>query len=97
MSRYIDDVHKKIYDAIPSSEIDFRNELKEYIESIWNKAPEVRKSSETYIPYYIILKKYISNIENLSSSDPIWFYKCRNIFCNIDCDYNDNEEHNLIC
>lgn len=97
MSRYIDDVHKKIYDAIPSSEIEFRNELKEYIESIWNKAPEVRKSSETYIPYYLILKKYIPDLENLSSSEPIWHVKCRNIFCNIDCDSNNNQEQSFMC
>lgn len=95
MSRYIDDVHKKIYNAIPSSEIDLRQELNDYMASIWNKAPEVRKTSETYLPYYFILQKYIPNIDNLSPTDPIWFYKCRNIFCNLEDSNLDNEEQSL--
>ena len=48
MSRFIEDVNKKILKIIPHEQIEFRNELNDYVNSTWNKAPEVRKSAETF-------------------------------------------------
>ena len=52
-----------------------------YIDSLWNIAPEVRRSSHTYIPYFNIMSKYIPNITELKDSDPEWWFECRDIFC----------------
>ena len=81
MGRFIEDVHKKILEQIPSNQIEFREELQNYIDSLWNIAPEVRRSSHTYIPYFNIMSKYIPNITELKDSDPEWWFECRDIFC----------------
>lgn len=83
MGRFIENVHQKIMEIIPENEKDFRKELSDYIESIWNKAPEVRQSSESFIPYYLILSKYIPNYTELNETDPDWWIKTRDIFSDI--------------
>ncbi len=81
MGRFIEDVHKKILEQIPTNQTEFREELQNYIDSLWNIAPEVRRSSHTYIPYFNIMVKYIPNITELKDSDPEWWFECRDIFC----------------
>ena len=81
MGRFIEDVHKKILEQIPTNQTEFREELQNYIDSLWNIAPEVRRSSHTYIPYFNIMSKYIPNITELKDSDPEWWFECRDIFC----------------
>lgn len=82
MSRFIEDVHEQIIRCIPEEEADFRLELNDYINSTWNKAPEVRKSAETFIPYYYILSKYISSFSELNEAEPKWKFDIIDIFCN---------------
>ncbi len=77
MTRLIEEVYKQIDTKIPESEIQFRTELKKYVESLWNKAPEVRMGPEVYIPFIAILEKYINpHAENL----PQWQLDIINIF-----------------
>ena len=78
--RLINDVHKKMIIKIPDSEKEFKSELEEYIESIWNIAPEIKTGPHTYIPYFNIIIKYIPNYHNLTQDDPKWMFDCRDIF-----------------
>ena len=48
--------------------------LIDYKETLWNKAPEVRKSSECWIPLQNILNKQITNF------DDDWKIQLLNIF-----------------
>ncbi len=59
MGRLIEEVHQQIYRAIPFDQIQLRNELRTYVETLWNKAPEVRAGPEVYLPYASILAKWI--------------------------------------
>ena len=78
--RNILDVHKEIMNVIPDENIIFKNDLQKYIDSIWNKAPEVCRGSDTFIPYTFILYKYIPNPHTLNENDPNWKFKVRDIF-----------------
>jgi hypothetical protein len=59
MGRLIEEVNKKIYKAIPVEQIEFRSELRNYVETLWNKAPEVRSGPDVYLQYASILAKWI--------------------------------------
>ena len=59
MSRQIEDVYKQIIEKIPESEHELKKNLDKFIESIWNKAPEVRTGLEVYLPFANILAQYI--------------------------------------
>ena len=77
MSRPIEQVYKLIIEQIPQDQIKLKLELEQFIESIWNKAPEVRSSGEVYLPFANILSKYIAPHEpNLSG----WKKKVVDIF-----------------
>ena len=78
--RDIIDVYEKINEVIPNEYNEFKKELKDYIDSLWNQAPEVRMSSHTFIPFSNILIKYIPNIIHLSNEDLIWKFNVRDIF-----------------
>ena len=78
--RDIINVYNKIIYIIPNNYTEFKEELKNYIDSLWNKAPEVRSSSETYIPFRYILIKHISNITDLEDDEPSWIFDVKNIF-----------------
>jgi hypothetical protein len=66
MGRLIEEVNKKIYRAIPVEQIKFRKELLNYMETLWNKAPEVRSGPDVYMQYASILAKWIDpHCENL--------------------------------
>ena len=57
--RDIEDVHKKIIVYIPDEKLELKNSLNEYIDSIWNLAPEIRSSAGTFVPYINILTQYL--------------------------------------
>jgi hypothetical protein len=78
--RDIVDVYNKINFIIPNDYVEFKKELKNYIDSLWNKAPEVLRSAETYIPFSYILMKYIPNICDLTTDEPSWKFNVKNIF-----------------
>jgi len=78
--RDIEDVYKLMIIKIPCSEKEFKLELKKYINSLWNKAPEVRTGSYAFISYYEIMLKYIPNYHNLTNNDHKWMFVCRDIF-----------------
>lgn len=78
--RDIVDVYKKIDEIIPSDNIEFKQKLNDFIDSIFNLAPEVRRSKETYIPFLNILIKYIPNLFELAYDEPIWKFYVKNIF-----------------
>jgi hypothetical protein len=75
--RDIIDVHLQIYNVIPEENIEFKNELKKYINSILNIAPECRISARTYVGYSIILSKYIQDV---NENDSNWKNQVINIF-----------------
>jgi len=78
--RDILDVHKQIMNVIPEENVEFRRALQNYIDSIWNQPPEACRGSYTYIPYTLILSKYIPNPHLLNDNDPIWKFQVRDIF-----------------
>lgn len=59
MSRRIEDVYKQIIVKIPDSEQELKLKLKNFIDCIWNKAPEVRSGPEVYFPFAHILSQHI--------------------------------------
>ena len=75
--RDILDVHSKIYHIIPEENKNFKRELKDYIDSIWNISPEIRRSANVFILYSMILGKYIPNVND---NDISWKIKVRDIF-----------------
>ena len=70
--RDIVDVYDKIIKVIPDENTEFKNELKKYVKTLWNKAPEVRRGPETFMPFANILLTYVPNILNLTHNDPRW-------------------------
>ena len=74
--RDIEYVHNKIIDVIPDEKQELKNELNRFINSIFHLAPEVRRSSFTYIPYQNILLNHLSDNE----LNEIWCIQVRNIF-----------------
>jgi hypothetical protein len=58
--RDIIDVYKEIDKYIPNEYEELKKDLKEFIMNLWNKAPEVRKCSYTYIEFAKILNSHIS-------------------------------------
>jgi len=78
--RDIYDVYEIINSYIPFEYNELKKDLKNYIDSIWNKAPEVRRGSETYIPFANIILKYIPNISYLEPNDDKWKFNIKDIF-----------------
>jgi hypothetical protein len=56
-------VCEQILNIIPNSEIELRNELREFHDSLWNKAPEIRRGSELWKPFGNILSSNIHVID----------------------------------
>jgi hypothetical protein len=63
-SRSVIDVTRAILKVIPNKEEKLIDELKKYINSLWNQAPEILSSSELWLPVCIILNNNIENIDN---------------------------------
>jgi len=62
--RCVVDTIDQLLNVIPDEELYLINILIDYKESLWNKAPEVRKSSECWLPLRNILAKQITNFDN---------------------------------
>ena len=85
--RDIQDVYNKIIKIIPDDQIKIKSLLEEFINSIWNKAPEVRTGPETFVPFGNILINNIPNILELTHDEPRWKFDVRDIFDdNLRCD-----------
>jgi hypothetical protein len=80
--RDIESVYDKIIQIIPINKNTTKliEELKDFIDTLWNKAPEVRRSAETFIPFMNILIKNIPNIMELKNDDDKWKFDVRDIF-----------------
>jgi len=64
----------KILDAIPTNEEVLQNELKQYLETLWNQAPEIRRSKYCWAPLLDILQRHIPDI------DEDWKHRVLHIF-----------------
>lgn len=60
--RSVIDVIKLLTNIIPKNEIELINELNKYVKTLYNKAPELLKSSDCWIPFIHILNYYIPDI-----------------------------------
>jgi hypothetical protein len=74
--RSIIDVTKAMLEIIPKEEEKLINELKTYISSLWNQAPEALLEKYNWVPVHIILYNNIPNIDNE------WKIKVKKIFNN---------------
>ena len=61
--RFVEDVLKQVLEVIPSCEAELIKELYLFKESLHNKAPEMRRSSECWQPFINILNYFIPNKE----------------------------------
>jgi hypothetical protein len=61
--RHIDDILKIIIKIIPKQEETLLNELDIFAKSLWNKAPEVMRGSDCWIPFIQILNNNIPEIK----------------------------------
>lgn len=78
--RDIVEVYNKIIKVIPDDQVKLKSSLKEFIDLLWNQAPEIRKGPETFIPFSNILLNYIPNILELNHNEPRWKFDVRDIF-----------------
>lgn len=63
MSRCVSEIIDKILNCIPTVEEQLRIEILTYQNSLWNKAPELLRTSECRAPLQIILNKNIQEID----------------------------------
>ena len=63
MNRCVSEIIDKILACIPSAEEQLRSEILTYKNSLWNKAPELLRTSECWTPLQIILNKNIHEID----------------------------------
>jgi len=59
MVRLIEKVIDKMLEVIPVTEAMLIRDLKDYRESLWNKAPEVRSGPECFLPVQRLLCRHI--------------------------------------
>jgi hypothetical protein len=74
--RLVEDVLKIIMNIIPENEVELIKDLDSYDKSLFNKAPELRRSGECWIPFINILDLHIPNIVDE------WHVKIRDILNN---------------
>ena len=63
MNRCVSEIIDKILACIPMMEAELRDEILTYKNSLWNKAPELLRTSECWAPLQIILNKNIHEID----------------------------------
>jgi len=63
MSRCVSEIIDKMLNCIPTVEEQLRVEILTYQNSLWNKAPELLRTSECWAPLQIILNKNIQEID----------------------------------
>ena len=78
--RDIIDVYAQIDAAIPDEYVELKRDLKTFIDSIWNLAPEVRRGPSVYLPFADIVVEHIPTIRALDKTEPVWKYNVRDIF-----------------
>jgi hypothetical protein len=59
IGRSIEKVIDELLVVIPATEMELINNLKEFQDSLWNKAPEVRMTREGFLPVQQILCRHI--------------------------------------
>ena len=72
--RCVVDIIDQLLHVIPDEELYLKTILIDYKDSLWNKAPEVRRSSECWLPLKNILAEHITNF------DKEWKRQILNIF-----------------
>jgi hypothetical protein len=75
--RDIIDVYKQIYAVIPEEHNLLKHNLEKYMNNICYKAPELRKSGDSYIELANILENYVLNYTNMEES---WIFEIKQIF-----------------
>jgi len=63
MNRCVSEIIDKILNCIPTVEEQLRVEILTYQNSLWNKEPELLRTSECWAPLQIILNKNIQEID----------------------------------
>jgi hypothetical protein len=63
MERSVDKVLEKIIRLVPEEEEKIKKVLNDYLESLWNKAPEVRRGPECWVPLQKLLTSYIPSFD----------------------------------
>jgi len=71
--RLVEDVLDKILQIIPISETKLIYDLNNYKNSLHNKAPEIRRTPDCWIPFINILNYHISEIKET------WQIEIRNV------------------
>ena len=61
-SRSVVMVIEDILKIVPLDQVELINEINIYKKSLWNKAPETLLIGETWIPFIMILNKFIPDI-----------------------------------
>ena len=61
--RDVADVCSQILKIVPKAEIKLINELTDFYDSLWNKAPEIRKGAELWKQFGYILQSNITTID----------------------------------
>ena len=62
--RCIVDIIDQLLHVIPDEELYLKNILTDYKISLWNKALEVKRSRECWLPLKNILEQHITNLED---------------------------------
>lgn len=75
--RDIIDVYKKIDAVIPEEHKRLKDELEIYVQTLYYKAPEVRKSGDLYIEFAKILENYVLNYTTMEEP---WIFQMKKIF-----------------
>lgn len=75
--RDIVDVYEQIAKEIPEEHNKLKLLLKNYIESLWNIAPEVRTSRDVYFPFAKIMENYVFSFPSI---DEKWILSIQKIF-----------------
>lgn len=74
MKRCVSEIIDKILGYIPITEAELRDEILTYQNSLWNKAPELLRTSECWTPLQIILNKNIQEINTDWKSNVLRIY-----------------------
>lgn len=56
-------VMEELLKTIPVSEVYLRNDIKTYHGSMWNQAPEARKTAYNWVPLQDIMIKHVQSID----------------------------------
>jgi hypothetical protein len=74
--RAVDDILEEVLQIIPTSETNLIVEINKFKDTLGNKAPEVLKGSDCWIPFIHILNRNIPDIKD------DWQIKIRNLLAN---------------